>query len=276
MKYNGMKLEKGADRLKRKQLDLPELLALLRHWFPDLQESDFSKINMDLSSLCNVDDAIRPILEIINEFDFASRPKYAFGKPELYIYILEVSLRDIQASIHIIINGHSKNLIGQMRIGVHNLKNVFMNIGATRLSEKAEAYEKIIIQGDELEINMKYNSFMRHVIGFKDKLYIAISKFKNVSLNNREEPTQSSNLMGYAEYEQCLINTIYYIKRYEYDAIIKGLKLLIAEGPPEYRSEFKMILQDIMGFNYDKALLQIEKIKNKTGKNPSHKNQNIH
>jgi hypothetical protein len=66
--------------------------------------------------------------------------------------------------------------------------------------------------------------------------------------------------MSNEEYEQSLLNTIYYIKRFEYDAIIKELELLILKGFAKYKQEFELALADIKDFEYEKALDRIKKL----------------
>jgi hypothetical protein len=67
--------------------------------------------------------------------------------------------------------------------------------------------------------------------------------------------------MSKEEYEQSLLNTIYYIKRFEYDAIMKELELLILRGFMEFKQELELALADIKDFDYEKALERIIKLK---------------
>ena len=68
-------------------------------------------------------------------------------------------------------------------------------------------------------------------------------------------------LMSQDEYEQSILSTIYYIKRFDYSAILSELDLLIKRGKPEYKKELELALAEMKEYQYEHTLLRLTNIK---------------
>jgi CheY-like chemotaxis protein len=255
--------EAGANEIFEKPIGLVELAALLKKWCPRAQINNVA-VEKEVSSTDQENEMVKAIINQIDEINYSTGLKYAIGNPIQYINILEVSLKDLQQCINIIINSFEKNSMDQLRIGVHNLKSIFSNIGAPELSKEAGYFENVINLGDKNEIKTKYNSFTAQLEDFRRKLQYALENYYVTVQLGKKNKEQVYVPMSKEEYEQCLLNTIYYIKRYEYDAIIKELERLIHNGQVELKTEFEWAFREIKDFNYEKALARIIKIKNET------------
>lgn len=255
--------EAGANDIYEKPLGLVELASILKIWCPNAQIDNIT-INQKTDTSDENNELIKATIEKIDDIDYTTGLKYAIGNPVQFINMLEVSLKDLQQCNNIIINSREKNSVDQLRIGVHNLRSVFSNIGARYLSEDAGQFEKIILQGNIAEINAEYKSFSVKLENFGRKLQYTLESYYVSKQKLRKVKEQTYVPMSKEEYEQCLSNTIYYIRRFEYDAIIRELERLILHGSLDAKQEFEMALSNIKNFDYEKALRSIIKIKNET------------
>lgn len=178
---------------------------------------------------------------------------------------LEASLRDLQTGINHIIRGIETDSPRQQYIGTHKLINVFISLGETRLLEKAKMFEKMIVEGKTDRFYEQYIDYIKELVDFINVIY---SFVKDDSLLAASDNTDDYIPMSSGEYEQSLINAIYYIRRFEYDYIIKELQHLVQNGRRENRQEIEAALQEIRQYQYDRALLRMIKIKKMTGNLP--------
>lgn len=255
-------MEAGANDIYAKPIGLLDIIKIIKCWFPDAK---LGEVPVEKGIPANdKNEMIKNLVNAIEDIDYSTGLHYALGNPIHYINILEVSLKDLQSCSNIIVNSYKNNSIEQMRIGVHNLKSVLANIGAGMLSKKASEYEKIIMQGDIHQIDLNYTGFMRPLEHFKEQLKTSLGTYLAAIASEQENKEQAYIPMSNEEYEQCLQSTIYYIKRYEYDSIIKQIELLICRGRSEYRRELETALMNIKEFQYEKALEHLLKIKKET------------
>lgn len=250
-------IKAGANNIYEKPLSLMDLVSILKLRFP---ERDFILIDEETATLDSELELIKKILENITEIDFEIGMKYAVGNPDHFIQVLRVSLKDIHGSIQNINKSKKKNLIHELIINVHNLKSVFSNIGAKVLSEEAFAMETVMLQNDVDTIFLQLADFVLHIREFYLKLENAIRKYEAIKLPIVMKQEREYIPMTTKEYEQCIQNTIYYIKRYEYNFIINELEKLIHAEKTEIKKEFRKALEDVKVFNYDNALNRINKI----------------
>ena len=250
----------GANEVYTKPLDLFELGTILKEWLPSLPIKAIPN-SEDKSTYLTEVEIIKSILKGIKGINYEIGLKYAIGDPIHYIHILEVVSKDIHTCINRITKYKTADSLEEVRIGVHNLKSIFLQIGAIGLSEEAKYMESIIKQGELGEKNLILNLYLKQVENFNYKLIHSLNKHKkNIpSIVDKQEKVYLP--MTEKEYEQSISNTIYYIKRFEYDNIINEIEKLIHTGRPEHKIEFLELLDEIKGFDYDKALSRIIRIK---------------
>lgn len=179
--------------------------------------------------------------------------------------LLEASLTDLQTGISQIFMGIENKSTYQQHMGTHKLMNVFISLKETGLINRTKMFDQLITEGNAERINKHYAEYMKEVIDFINIIYIYV---QNSDPSNTEEGTDNYILMSNMEYEQSLINAIYYIRRFEYDYIVRELQHLIRSGQSDFRHELETALQEMKQYQYEKALLRIINIQKKTGKLP--------
>ena len=149
---------------------------------------------------------------------------------------------------------------GEMLHGLHNIKSVFANIGALELADLARDMEQLILKQGITNLKDHFHYFTTRISEFSYKLEKTLEKYDR--LCREHLPAQMlSHLMTREEYEQSLMNAIYYIKRFDYAAILQELELMLKRGHPEYRMELELAMADIKGFQYENTLLRLLSIK---------------
>jgi CheY-like chemotaxis protein/HPt (histidine-containing phosphotransfer) domain-containing protein len=252
--------EAGANAVYSKPLGLNELISILKQWCPDLPTDIIPDIK-ETPVIRRNSQLIQAIIDEIDDIEYSVGLRYAIGNPNHYINILEVSIRDMELSIYNIYKSHEKKSLKELQLGVHKLSSILTNIGAVELSERAKIIETNILQGHISNVQLQCIYFIRHVENLKEELHEALGKYYNLVQKEDEEQELVNIPMSKEEYEQSLLNTIYYIKRFEYDAIMKELELLILRGFMEFKQELELALADIKDFDYEKALERIIKLK---------------
>ena len=200
---------------------------------------------------------IKGILDEIKEINYKVGLKNAMGNIDNYLQMLRLAIKDIQICINSLSKSSNSNIISELTICIHNLKSVFSSIGAIALLEEANYIEKIIEQQDRGFINTQVSWFINHINDFNVRIKRAILKYASMFLKDEVIRVENTTIMSEEEYEQRINNTIYYIKRFEFDAILIELDKLINMQNLDRKSELIKIKDDIKEFEYDKALTRI-------------------
>lgn len=254
--------EAKANDVYEKPLELKSLAVILKTWGLQNQTEHYGLSSEDNS--CADHERIKGIVASIDEIDYDAGMKYALGNPVSFVNILEVSLKDLKACINIITDSYENNAWNELRLGVHKLKNILANIGTSKLYEKASVLERALKDLSIKDTSYMYHVFMTELIRFEEKLMEALNRIGVLGLKDSARQTGYVAPLSECEYEQSLLNAIYYIRRYEYESILQELNKMIDRGQPSDREEIQSALSDIRGFDYDTALSRIIRIKNKT------------
>jgi CheY-like chemotaxis protein len=252
--------EAGANAVYAKPLGLMELISILKEWCPELPTDSIPTVE-ETDDFQKNNEIIKIIMNEIKEINYFAGLKYAIGNPVHYINILEVSLLDMSHCILNICKSNENKSLEELKVGLHKIKSILTNIGAIELSEEAKLIEANILHSEISSAIFHCTQFARHVENLKGKLYCALEKYNGTKQLEKKEQQLVNIPMSEKEYEQSLLNTIYYIKRFEYDAIIKELEKLIFRGLPDFKLEFEWILLEIKEYHYEKALIRIMNIK---------------
>ncbi len=248
----------GANEVYLKPLGLLELTSILEKWCPQLSEGSVFHYG-DLTCDQSDDTLIYAMTQEIGEIDYKTGLRYALGDPKHFVNLLKVSLKDIKTCLDLVNLGNRMNKRNDIRIGVHNMKSVFANIGAIKLSDVANNFE-LIVSEESSPIDDYFPCFLERILGFCDKLETNLNKYNDVTSTVRYSETPIL-LMTQDEYEQCILNTIYYIKRFDYTAILSELELLIKRGKPKHKKELELALAEIKEYQYENTLLRLTNIK---------------
>lgn len=261
-------IEAGANDLYKKPLSLPMLISIINKWFPQISvEPEYlNKFTNHEKSNEHLDYFLKDLLlSYSDDIDYEKGINYMAGDTLKYMNILELSWKDMQSAVSIIINGHNNNSINQLKFGAHKLKNILENIGAVKLSERTCSLELAITRDDKIEIDLQFDALIETMEYFKQRLSDMLIKYHDYISTLEREQRHELIPMTKEEYEQSLLNTIYYIRRYEYDFAAKELERLALQGKQEWKQELELAIKNIKEFNYEKALTFVMEIKNKTG-----------
>jgi len=253
----------GANDVFAKPLGLEEVILILKKWFPQLPIEEASYMVKSSEMYSEEEDLIKFLLKDIPEINYEEGLKYAIGNPIHYAHILKVSIKDIKSSIDLIIQNQEQESLEDMRIGMHNLKSLFSNIGAIELFEITRFMYRLSRLGEYNKMKLHLSEYIIKICSFNDLLENAINQYTTIELLAANKQEKEECTMSELEYEQCLSNTIYYIKRFEYDLIMKELSKLIPSSPPNLKKEFMKAFEEVREFNYDNALARIMKITKK-------------
>ena len=249
----------GANEVCSKPMGLIELSAILKQWCPRLliQEITGAEQVVDKQEEASL---IKRLLSEISEINYEVGLRYAMGDPINYINILKVSLKDIKTCSNLIFRGYANNQPKDMQIGAHNMKSVFANIGAMELVDIAREFEQTVLKTEIVTLKLSEHPFVKDVENIYDKLKTVIEQYDTINkeLLHEELPNHPLTI---EEYEQSLEKVIYYIKRFDYAAILELLELLIRQGLPECKTVMEHALAHIKDFQYEEALLLLTDIK---------------
>ncbi len=248
----------GANDIHSKPLGREELSDILKHWCPHLSRSE--AVPVGYRELGYEASIVKALVSEMSELDYGVGLRYAVGDPKNYIYILKVSLKDIRNCLNLVQKGFWDIQPGEILHGSHNMKSVFANIGALELADLARDMEQLVLKQEVTDLKDHYHYLTTRISEFSYKLEKTIEKYDRIC---RELlPAQMpSHLMTRAEYEQSLMNAIYYIKRFDYAAILQELEHMLKKGHPEYLMELELAMVDIKGFQYENTLLRLLSIK---------------
>jgi CheY-like chemotaxis protein len=255
-------LKAKANDIYEKPLELKNLAAMLRTWGLLNQAELFRQSSDDCSGADH--ELIKSIIETIDDIDYEAGLKYALGNPVNFVNILETSLKDLKSCINIIVHSYENNALNELKMGVHKLKNILVNIGTLKLYDESSVLERVLKDLKPNDTDHMYHIFMCDLGSFEEKLISALDRIHALGMKGSAKQTRCMPSLTTQEYEQSLMNAIYYIRRYEYDSIIKELNKLIDRGWQADKDELQFALSDIRDFDYDAALSRIIRIKNKT------------
>ncbi|MBH1939558.1 response regulator [Mobilitalea sibirica] len=251
----------GADDIIEKPLGTKQLLNILNKWFSnyplDTSEDEENSVILSEEQI-----EIRRLLADVREINFDAGFKYAIGNPSQYIYILKSSLKDLKIFIDKCINGKEKTF-DELGIAMHKIKNVLSNIGAIGLYEESKIMETKLSTGDINHIDKMLSSFVYHLREFWEKLVDALNEYDRTKHSLVVKEQMDYKVMSDKEYEQSILKAIYYIKRYEYDAIMNEIEKLIHVKDIALKKEFMRAMEEIKEFDYNSALIRISKLAEK-------------
>jgi CheY-like chemotaxis protein/HPt (histidine-containing phosphotransfer) domain-containing protein len=247
----------GADGVYSKPLGLTELTVILKQWCSQMSDRE---ISVQERKIYHKGEAslIKSLIQEISEINYEVGLRYAVGDPLNYINILKVSLKDIKTCINMVLLGEENKQPKDIQIGVHNMKSIFANIGALELVETAKELEYAALK--EVELEFYEGDYYKRITNFYENLETAVEMYDRISREQTEEEPPN-RLLTREENEQSLNKVIYYIKRFDYAAILDELELLIKRGHPEIKDVLEQTLADIKDFKYESALLLMKGIK---------------
>lgn len=249
----------GADEVYAKPLGLLELANILKNWCPWLSVQEVPGANGNSVSEGG-DILIKSIIDNISEIDYETGLRYAVGNPKHYADILRVSLKDIRACQDLIIQGYEKQQKRNLCIGIHNMKSVFTNIGATELADLARGMEQVVAKQEIASLEIYFQHFIKRIGYFFEKLEQAMEKYDSIT-GARLPCSMDCPVFEKDEYEQRIANAIYYIRRFDYAAILEELEQLIKRGRLEHRQELELAMAEIKEYQYESSLYRLMSIK---------------
>lgn len=246
--------EVGVADVFAKPLGLNEVYNILRKYFPYLAIDEIAFLHERGSQNLEEESLMKTLLRDLPVIHYEEGLKYAIGSPIHFARILKVSIQDIQDSIDSIILNRDINNYKEILLGIHNLKSLFSNIGAIELFKKTKAIYTLVKENELDRVKKDITKYIAKISDFNLKLRNIMLQYEAYQPKYDEKGTRKHYSMTDQEYEQCIFNTIYYIKSYNYNSIIESVQGLIRGGRPEHKEKFIEILEDIKSFEYEKAL----------------------
>jgi CheY-like chemotaxis protein len=181
-------------------------------------------------------------------------------KPK-YSALFKNALKDIDRILSLIQKNDVRAKPSRLHKEINNLRSFFIDIGELDLLKQSYLMETLLKQGDISFVEWYLPVYANHIKSFKRKLEYFMRIFEIEEQNAENLGSNCSNFLSEKEYEQCLLNTIYYIKISDYDSIIEELVKLIHLGNQGLKEELKKALEDVLEFEYEKALERIINVK---------------
>ena len=253
-------LEAGANDVFAKPLGLMELTQILKQWCSWLSIEEKNDLKLEVPEN-QEEQLIRAILQDLREINYEAGLRYALGDSKHYVEILRVALKDIRTCMDMTKKGYHNHKSGEMNIGVHNIKSVFTNIGASELAEYAKRIEQLLIARDEAALEENFFHYVQRIEIFYLSLEQALVECDMIAKRIKLEEEVNYTYLTGEEYEQSIRDTIYYIERYDYVAIINELELLQERGNPEYCVEIEAAMTEIRNYQYERTLQRLINIK---------------
>ena len=183
------------------------------------------------------------------------------GDKRKYSSLFKNAYKDIDRILNLIQKNEVKAKPDRLYTEIYNLRNFFIDIGELDLLKQSYLMETFLEQGDVSFVECYLPIYISHIEKFKRKLEYSLRKFEIEEVSAENHGGSGSGFLSEEEYEQCLLSTIYYIKISDYDSIIEKLVKLIRLGNQGFKEELKKALEDVLKFEYEKALERIINVK---------------
>ena len=192
----------------------------------------------------------------IKEIDLEAGVKNSLGNPTLFIQIFRLVLKEM-SSILTVINEKEEFSLEEIKKRLHSMKGVLPYIGANSLFEDTRKLEADLKQGYFMAALERLIDYSKQLRALQEKLQEALENYNTLMELNKEENGGDSQPNPVEGYEQCIRNTIYYIKLYEYDRILQELDKL-TRLDEEHSELYRMIADSIKEYDYEGALKLIQ------------------
>jgi CheY-like chemotaxis protein len=247
----------GANRVLEQPLRMEVFLKDIKQYFPELNlfiSDETKKITgVDPFEWCKIKTSFFSVKNI----NFEMGVKNSLGNHVLYLQIIRSALKDISAFLDMV-NSEDKISIEEFKKGLHNLKGVLPYIGIDYIVEDTRRLEADLKLGYYMAAIDRLKDYIRNLKALQVDLQKALENY-NILLEligdgmvseELSEEMQADKTEGY---EQSIRKTIYYIKRYEYDQILRELDRLtrMDEG---HLDTYRKVTERIKEFDYEEAL----------------------
>lgn len=254
----------GVNDFIEKPVKQEQLMDVIRKWFPSVM----AKLYRDGRNSRPPYEFLSKVIGDIGEIDFDTCMKYVSGNVESLLHVLKVSLMDIQSFLMLAKRSTAQAGLPKLLLHVNGLSSIFLYLGADSLHNEALMLKSEYSNGEWDLFYANLPDFLIYLEHFADKLKMGLKQMEELVLSSEPERKKKVPTLTGKDYEQGILNAIYYIKSYEYDFIINELDRLILSGSKESAEELKKALKEIKEFKYDKALKRLLKM---TGNNDESK-----
>lgn len=242
----------GVDDVMSKPLELEAVCQIIKKWIP---EEEVQRIDLD-KELNNQNQMIFDIFSKVEGLDVKKGLSHLANSAENYIKVIEAAVDNIHSERkRLTMYSASQVQASSMKISFHSLKGVFLNLGASRLSEQSQLFElacsnpQVDLVADNLE------QYLEDLKTFTKGLEEGLLQYGDDYTKNRAEryiPISSE------EYEQCIEDLKYYLSRYEFNFLSELTQKLIYASKGERRSCLEDVYKKIQNFKYEEALQSLE------------------
>lgn len=207
---------------------------------------------------------LREYLKGIKGLDFETGMKNSLDSEKNYHLVMKMTIKNIgecEQSIARYISGADRDVL-KLRIALHSLKGVFINIGMSEMSFVAGALEKYIRDFlapgdmdsggfDASEMIERLEHFDRELCDITQEISHAIAAYDNMKRNMRSKTT-GDDVQKIDESRSEIINDVLYaLARYDIDRLMDNLEKLIIIAEGAEREMYEQMLDAAGEFNYD-------------------------
>lgn len=242
----------GVDDVISKPLELDAVCGILKKWVP---EEEVSRIGLDSDSQYP-NQILLDAFSKVKGLDVKEGLSHLANSSENYIRVIEAAVDNIHAERkRLAMYSASQVQPSSMKICFHSLKGVFLNLGASGLSEQSQLFELACgnAQVDLLADNLQ--QYLDDLETFANGLEDGLLQYDAGYTKKREDRFV---FIDEAEYGQAVEDLKYYLSRYEFNHLSELSEKLIFASQGERRKQLQQMYKLIQNFRYEDALEILE------------------
>ena len=244
----------GVDDVMSKPLELEAVCQILKKWVP---EEEVSRIGLD-TGIEKQNQALFDIFSKVDGLDVKKGLSHLANSADNYIKVIEAAVDNIHSERkRLAMYSASQVQASSMKISFHSLKGVFLNLGASRLSEQSQLFELACSNPQVDLVADNLAQYLEDLEIFTKGLEEGLLQYSDDYTKKRAEryiPIDEE------EYKQCLEDLKYYLTRSEFNYLEELTKKLIYATKGEKRNSFEDVYKKVQNFKYEEALQILEKI----------------
>lgn len=238
----------GVDDVMAKPLELEAVCKIIKKWVP---ETEVAKVEVG-AEVNNQTQIIQDIFSEIEGLDVEKGLSHLANSAENYIKVIEAAVDNIHAERkRLMMYSESQVQPSSMKISFHSLKGVFLNLGASVLSEQSQIFELACgnPEVDFLERNLK--QYLEALTTFATGLENGLLRYDDSYAKSKKDKYIP---MGEEEYNSCISDLKYYLSRYEFNYLSELISKLVFASKGTKREQFQEIGKQVQNFKYEEAL----------------------
>lgn len=202
------------------------------------------------------EEEIGVILSAIEGLDYNKGLDMLGGSVENYMRVLGVCIKNIQDNYNSIDLIKNTKQVESLALHFHSLKGIFLNIGGDTMAERSRELEMAAKDGQIEWIQKHLVDYLTDLDSFQAALQKAYEKYAQ-----KKQKEQSGKIISASEFLTDLEELRQHIEDFEYIEITEKLEEMLLGSQGKQREGLEKISDAIQDFDYDKAMQQLEMLK---------------